>query len=535
MENLPLVVLQKLFKLMPNLNERIKCSHVCKNWRAAYEATMRPETLCLYFQEFVPLSDRLFYTNERVSKFSFLRMPRSYDYLQFLDSNASVLFASIKKLVAFECFEDLKIMKSPELRFRNQLNHFKSLEHAEIVCKMPALEGAEIDLPRLKVLSFGGIYQFDGENVPVILSTPSLQALKIGQLFGPRQDRFTIESFKFLFPHSLVFLEMPSYEADFKFKTEFANLECLVFHYDNPKLFEVVVIERQRVLRSFGDDFLKSVPSLKFLYFDGNMNGSDLPKLEAERGKFGMENLKIVDDEGPFAVFDYLNWPRYVQQLRNWPGENLFLVFDKLINCQIPFDLFKENYLRIEELKVRLVADQPLLADFLRKVKISQVILEYDCNLGQSFFDEIADSVTLSGLILEGYDWSRLSDPSVLNKLMVLRFEVYYQQFYREVALAVLNNRACFWLCFYKFEEFMDVIPEEVGEDGELRKEPNELIRFGHTTRRVGSEFYCQTCGWISSNDPNRLEDPVRVTLQHVESEFSGGNMTKEEFQIFNS
>ena len=526
MENLPVVVLRKLFQLMPSTNERIKCSHVCKNWRAGYKATMNEETLCLYSQEFVPLSHRLFYTNERVSESSFVKIPRSYDYLQFLNSNASDLFVNIKKLVIFGCFED-PYMKSPELRFCNQLNRFKSLEHAEISCNMPALEGAEIDLPRLKVLSFWGIHQFEGENVPIVLKTPSLQALRIGRRLADRKE-LTIGNFKFILPHSLLFLEMANYEPNFKFETEFVNLECLVFHY-----IEIRDWEDPPAVRSFGDDFLKSLPSLKLLYFDGNMNDLDLAVLGAEKEKFGMKNLKIIQDEEPFEEFNYRNyWLRYVQhkqQLMNWP-KDFEIVFDKLINYRIPLDLFKENYLRIRELKVRLVADQPLLVDFLRKTDIGQLTLDYDCNLGQSFFDEIADSVTLNDLALQGYDCGRLSDPSVLSKLRIFRLEMHFQQFPRDAVLAMLNNRPCFMLGFYKFDEFMDAPPEEDGEDG--RREPNTIGRFSHNTQRVGSDFLCHTCGWISSNDPNRLNDPVRITLQHVEGELSMRNMTGEEYEI---
>lgn len=78
----------------------------------------------------------------------------------------------------------------------------------------------------------------------------------------------------------------------------------------------------------------------------------------------------------------------------------------------------------------------------------------------------------------------------------------------------------------------MDATPEE---DGELRKEPNEVALFCRFTQRVGSDFLCQTCGCISTNDPNRLEDPMRVTLQHVGSERSESNLTEEDRRIFYS
>lgn len=83
---------------MRSLNEAIKCSYVCRNWRAAYEQ-IRPEKLFLYFDAFILLNHSLFYTKERVDESHFLRIPSD---LQFLSSDAARShFVSIKKLVIF--------------------------------------------------------------------------------------------------------------------------------------------------------------------------------------------------------------------------------------------------------------------------------------------------------------------------------------------------------------------------------------------------------------------------------------------------
>ena len=525
MESLPLVVLRKLFGLMPSLNEQVKCSHVCRNWRAAFEATMRPESLALFFQKFVPLNYRLFYTNERVPEFSFLRLPCFYDYLhQFLDSSASALFANIKKLVVFECYEIHNYPKVPALRLQKQFNHFKCLEHLEIVCNMPALEGSEIDLPNLKVLSFWGVRQFDGDDVPIVLNTPRLQALRIYKVIGSRQQTTTAH-FKFLFPESLRFIEMTNYVENFQFETEFSNLECLVFHLD-------LQWGANAQVRLFSDEFLKSLPSLKLLFINSLHDSLDSPALDEQQRSFGSKNLKIIrDDRISSHKFDFSNWSRYVQHkqlLRCWPQNEIQLVFDKLLNCRMPLDCFKEGYLKINQLKVRRMVDQPLLVDFLRKAEVRILTLEYDCNLDQSFFDQITESaVTVTYLILQGYDLSRMSDPSVLRRLNMFHFEVYFQEFPRVVALAVLNNPACFLLSFIKFEEFENSFPEEVGEDGELRQKPDSLNR--HSLRRVRSGFLCESCGWLSTRHPNGLEDPIRVTFGHIGGERTAQNLTGEE------
>lgn len=518
MENLPFVVLEKLFAMMPDLNARIKCSHICKNWREAYEAMPKSDTLCLLpvpRSEFVPLNHRLFYSNERVFKFSFLRIAPSKDYLQFLESNASALFRNIKTLVVF-CYQDEEV----ELCFQKQLNGFKCLEYAEICCTNLASEDCEIDLPKLEILAFNGVCS-SGKQAQILLRTPSLKALRISENF---KHPIGIANFKFLFPQSLVYLEISIYEPGFKFRDEFANLECLVLHYRG--MFQVPILldqneEMWAAKRLLDVDFLKSLPNLKLFFFDSDTESLDLAELGAEKERFGMKNLQIVyEDEIARENFNYRNSRHYAQHkqlLKNWPGGNFNLVFDKLIKCKVPLDLFKENYLNICELKVRQVADQSLLVDLLSSVRTVILVLQHDCNLGQSFFNEIVDSVTLKELNLNGYDWSRLTDPSVLSRLNVHRFVVNYRHFLPNVVRAVLSNRTTFTFGFYKFEELMDAFGEEDSEDGEPRQEPNEIPKFCHCLLRAGNAFNCRSCGWTSSNDRNG--DPIGATVHHIENE----------------
>ena len=107
MENLPFVVLQKLFKIIIDPVDLVNLSHVCKNWQAAYEAIPKPNLLFLHYDEFVPLHHRLFYTGETVVKSSFLKVARD---LQFLRSEgARIHFMNIKKLVIFPDYKYHKI------------------------------------------------------------------------------------------------------------------------------------------------------------------------------------------------------------------------------------------------------------------------------------------------------------------------------------------------------------------------------------------------------------------------------------------
>lgn len=153
METLPLLVLENLFKMMANRNEMIKCSQVCRNWRAAYQAIPKPDRLYLHFDQFLPLHRWLFYTNETVTEFYFLKIRNDLQFLR--SSTARLQFANNNKLVIFPAYIDHPYPPVYEFSFREQLNHFKSLEHLEIHRRYPKLEpgnfwleDAEIDLPK---------------------------------------------------------------------------------------------------------------------------------------------------------------------------------------------------------------------------------------------------------------------------------------------------------------------------------------------------------------------------------------------------
>ena len=528
MENLPFLFLKELFSQMPGLNEAIRCSHVCKNWRAAYEALIKPETLCLYFEKSnrqIPLNHRLFYTNDPVAKLCFLKIAFPSNELQFFHSAASTHFSNIKKLVIFSPLSPLSDYDYDHLReplkinFQSKLNHFKALEYCEIHCQIVVPEDCELDLPNLKVLCVDWC-SFEKEKARITLNTPSLKAMKItGDRHCRHQKKANITNFKFLFPSALRHLEMIIYESNFKFDTQFENLEILVIA---EKGYNVFVNGPNLLL---ADDFLESLPSLKFIFLVWYY-GNDLRKLEAGKRKFNLKDLKIFNSEtGRTERFDYPNWRWYLEhreQLRYWPGE-FDLVFNKLINCQVPLDLFRTSYFRIKQMKVRQVDDQSLLVDFLRNVRVTELELEYDCNLGQSFIDQIADSaIILNRLTFDECVWNRMNDFSGLTRLNTFHFEVYFQQFQREAALAVLRNPLCATFFFYFYEGFSSKMIKYA--DGELRKRPN--FWFGHYMNKVGNDFVCRTCGWTSSNDPNRFEDPVAVTVQHAGNGPTARNMT---------
>lgn len=70
---------------------------------------------------------------------------------------------------------------------------------------------------------------------------------------------------------------------------------------------------------------------------------------------------------------------------------------------------------------------------------------------------------------------------------------------------------------------------------GEIRQEYRGNESNFHFVYRIKNEFYCQSCWWVSSNDPNRSEDPIgNLELQHIEGERIR-NLTLEEEEQINS
>ena len=531
MENLPFLALKELFGLLPSLTEMIQYSHVCRNWRAAYETIIKPDCLCLHFEkssESIPLSHRLFYTNDRVSKFCFLKIGRPFDELRFFDSpSASIHFQNIKKLIIFPTPFDHRqpVRKILTFIFQSKLNPFRALEYVEIHKQIIKLEYCELDLPNLRVLYFEWC-AFVGEKAQIVLNTPSLEVMRLTAdgLYYP-EDAVRITNFKFLFPAALRHLEMGLYKANFGFETKFENLEVLIFANLDYTVDKRLDRDREKGTATtllFKEDFLNALPGLKYLFYPWFLRPIDSQKLNAGKRKYNLNDLKIFDKKiaPQFGEID-IDWRIYLKhrkQLRYWPDE-FEIVFDKLIDYQISLDHFKEGYFRISKLIVRHVADQQPLVDLLRIGQNFSLELGEEsnrCNVGQSFFNEIADSRCSSRKwTLDETTFDRMNDFSVLSRLIINRFVITFQQVHRGPFIALLRNPHCFLFRFHNYQGF---------SSGYLNLDP----KYCHNIQRAGDEFICQSCGWISSNDPDRLEDPVEVTVRHI-GNIHTSNMTEQE------
>ena len=236
MENLPVVVLRKIFDKLTNLNEIIRCSLVCKNWRLAYE-TAKPQLLCLYPNNFVPLNKKLAFTNGKVTNYNSFH----FTNVKFIDSEITrIHFSKIKKLIVFY-YNHLQREKfgKPENSLQNQINNFKSLEFVEIQEDYFFISKDEerLNLPNLKILILLMDTNFENQ---IVLNTPSLEVLIVNRL----------NQFNLLFPEQLRYLTV---NTMWEFQNYFVNLKCLTMFTDT-------------INNSLKNEFLKYLPNLKFLF-----------------------------------------------------------------------------------------------------------------------------------------------------------------------------------------------------------------------------------------------------------------------------
>lgn len=519
MEGLPFVVLEKIFSEMNNLNEIVRCSLVCRNWRAAYKA-YKPETLCLHHDNFLALNHRLFHSTEKLTRWNFFKTSAN---LQFLHSEITKThFENIKKLIVFEFYEfSFDLHYHCKLSFQNQLNYFRSLEYLEIRGRKMTLDDNELELPKLKTLCFEAC-KIEGDTIQIILNTPSLESLTVFELDYPSDQLSELSDFKFLFPHQLKYLEFQyngSVRKKFKLKEKFEKLECLVLRSNwdsdleqrlikNRELHGPFVLETQTI----SDNFLSSFPSLKFL-FSFLLTSADEENLEEQKRKLNLNNLIFLD-------FDYCqeldcgNWQKYAsrrEQFRFYPG-GLGASFSKLVRCQIPFDYFKEDYLNLVELQVGHVVDQSALVDLLKSTRLLYIDFKHDLNLEQEFFDEIACFLTVQRVSFFESTLNRLSDLSVLTKFNFREISLRFERLPLAVISILLKKPSCYDLTFQRYSGWI----EDPLENGELQ--PDETYgHYHHLVKRV-NDFYCTTCLLIGKSDPTFSDAFIETVARHIDN-----------------
>ena len=490
MENLPLVVLRKIFEKLTNLNEIIRCSLVCKKWRLVYE-TYKPELLCLYTNNFVPLNKKLAFTNGKVNKFNSFH----FTNVKFIDSEITrIHFANIKKLIIFSfgTWQREKFGK-PKKSLQSQLNQFKSLEYVEIQDDFfYKSKGKErLNLPNLKILIL--LIHNNSKN-QIVLNTPSLQVLIANRLY----------EFTFLFPQQLRYINAGLVN---KTKNDFVNLKCLRMVADSVK-------------KSLNNEFLKNLPSLKFLIlFSRFDNESPFQRnLESQKRKYNLNNLKVIEHED---LFDYKNWRKYIElkeQIHRWP-DGFEVDFKELINFKVPFNYFEENYLLIKILKIDHVPDQSQLVAFLKKMDFSRskLIFKYGCNLDQYFFDEIPSYLSIECINFYGDLFYRLTDYTFITKLNFRSIYLNFHQLPYQAVWNMLKNPSFCHSSFYKFEQSNDLQKDREKNDYDLRYEfyKNEDSSYGEST--FGKFNYDDEDEDEEEDDDHFQIDEIDDIVRHIE------------------
>ena len=500
MKNLPFVTLWKIFGELDSLNEVVRCSLVCKNWRAAYEA-YKPKTLCLCHDNYMPLHHRLILSNERLTRLNFFKTSKDFQFLQSDITRAH--FANIRKLIVFQVTVDpfANYYVHCGLSFRDQINHFRSLEYLEIQNRILSFEDNELELPELKTLRFLRS-RFESENISVVLNTPLLENLCILQdEFDSNPKIPKLTDFKFLFPHQLKYLVIRIHQENFKFETKFENLECLVLLSDP-------CFERDFSGPKLSDNFLAPLTSLKFL-FHHRIASAELFKLEEQKRKLGLNKL-IFQEFDFWPQLDYENWHKYEEQRDQYRYSPaiIWTNFHDLVNCQMYPRYLEENSLSLSDLEVGTVSDQPLLIEFLKHTRIGYIAFHEDFNLGQDFFNQIAGFLSVGALSFFEKTLNRLTDFTFITKCNFFCFYLTYEQFPREMVSAVLRNPSCYTFVIHRYSGWWEY-------DGERRLDENN--DFYHRLWKRVDSFTCDDCGWISENDPSFSEALIQTAVRHLE------------------
>ena len=511
------MVLEKIFYGLDSLNEMIRCSCVCKNWRAAYEV-FKPTTLCLHSKAFKLLNYRLAYSTQRVRRCEFFKTSSD---LQFLASEITrTHFANIRKLVILSPNRfEYRFVYHP-FSFGKQLNHFQKLEYLELqkgICLQ--LEDSELDLPMLKVLCFNAMrkkkYLNDVEyneevRQEVLLNTPSLEVFEVQPYDGPNY----FSDFVFKFPHQLRSLTAILMGGEFDPKTKFEQLECLAV--------------KGSVYGKLRENLLSFFPNLKLLLL---FTCHIVKQLIEQKKRFGLDNLEILinDTEDYDFTLDHVNWRKYVRYegtVQYCPIE-FSVDFNKFVEHAVPLNLFK-SFFRLNILKLGRVVDQSLLLDFLRIVKTFYTLyLTPEFNLDEHFFDQVASFLTVHRLRFPENVLNRLSDYTFLEKFNFSVFSLKFENLPREQVSFILKKLNC----QINFQFDMDSLERQPEDDW-------ILLNYDHfIERHPALGFVCSYCDWASARDLDANSNPIEATIRHVEYHWVPGdpfplqNVTPEEYQ----
>lgn len=529
MENLPILCLKKVFDYLPNLNEQIRCSCTCKQWRDAFQV-FKPTTLCLYADRgYLPINKRFVYTNGRFTSSNSFSV-RFFD--EFLASNVTrTYFSQVKKLAFYKRTDEGVCDVNgflPKFEFTKQLNYFRELEYLEMETESTyfcCLKDRIIDLPKLEVLSltlhpfknqemFRHHYLSDFEKSPIILNTPSLKVFNGGLL----------SDFTFLFPEHLKHLDTYIVCLPIRFEQNFVNLECLI-------LTVLDLYSERKDPKIVSDELLGGLSSLKRLIIRVKPCHKPFPHsltLAKQVADLNFDDLQVFlfSDDNALDFQSLRKCTKFFGQIDHLPV-NLFpflyresdSLFDEIIKSEIPLHYFSD-YLQLYDLEIgNNPIDQSHLLKLLKSVRyLDQLTIHVACPLGQSFFDRLPDCLTMQSLSFCHDSSVELPD----RGLLVIRdFTFLTRLVCREIEFPVYRKPLAWWaICnLLKNENCLSISILFVGfhssiyrlchlEDydcGDLRL----LYEKTRANRSLFKDFYCPKCRLFAG-------EPFEEIKQHV-------------------
>lgn len=288
--------------------------------------------------------------------------------------------------------------------------------------------------------------------------------------------------------------------------------------------FLIVLNESYDFKKALDDDFLESFPNLKFFYF--KYVGLFIYPSLAEQ-KRSLNDRKCLyyhyNDSYEYSEnFDYANWPKYVEhrgQLGHFPHDLYADNFNKLVDCRIPFHYFTENFLSLCVLEVGRVlkVNERLLVQFLKGISLFNLGLRNEFNLGQEFFDEVADFLSVDCLSLYESTLSRLHDFAFPSKLNFTGFGFYYDRVHpREAILMTLKKPSCYHFDFIHSSQFFYRDREYKQHEDNTDDSDREIPQMRSKIVKRADHFYCTRCGWSSESDPNFSDAILDSVIDHV-------------------
>lgn len=401
MEDLPALVFSLIFECHLSLKEQVRCTQVCRKWRAILDPFKR-KRLFLHVGPF-PRRKRSC-TNEiirfqdsfEIKSIDFLRHPLTRSY-----------FKRIKQLTVFNIYYDSNQIEIPKT-LSKYLYYFQELECLELE-GFSLANKSQLSLKNLKTLSLKNCQI----QKPLELNLPNLQHFISWLVLS--------NNITFKHPNSIRSMQYYNHHRDCRFKATFENLEVITIFDVNGYLLK---------------NFLSRMPKLQRLILYSQMTENDFEELKRQRSEiFNLKDLQIhhfgYDESDGYQrkcrlnkkFNDMLNQDElstvvaHLDQLMDnspWP---IYIDFDSLSHAfefAIPerffekFINFHQVYLCCLDLSDATIRQNVMR--FLTKSGFLNYLTIDNCSIDQIFLDQLHVSCSLINLeFIEQHDLGKLN------------------------------------------------------------------------------------------------------------------------------